>query len=93
MQIVFGVSCAFFLFSIFSPAAYADPSHYGGLPPGLEKRVERGQSLPPGWRKKSGMYGYGYEDAYYDEYEPEYIEDKVVRIIRDLRDLTSSLPR
>lgn len=24
----------------------------GGLPPGLEKKVERGGDLPPGWEKK-----------------------------------------
>jgi hypothetical protein len=63
------------------------------LPPGLQKKVERGGNLPPGWRKKSDMYEYGYGDPYYDDYEPEYIEDKVVRIIRDVRDLTNSVPR
>lgn len=25
---------------------------HGGLPPGLQKKVERGGSLPPGWQKK-----------------------------------------
>ncbi len=28
-----------------------DP-HAGGLPPGLQKKAERGQPLPPGWEKK-----------------------------------------
>lgn len=90
---VFGVAGAFLLFSTFIPAAYADPPHFGGLPPGLQKKVDRGQSLPPGWSKKSGMQGYGDEYPYYDEYEPDYIEDKVVRIIRDVRDLTRSMPQ
>ncbi len=30
--------------------AQAEPP--GGLPPGLQKKVERGGDLPPGWEKK-----------------------------------------
>ncbi len=30
--------------------AHAEPP--GGLPPGLQKKVERGGDLPPGWEKK-----------------------------------------
>lgn len=99
MKWFFGAAGAIFLISTFSSAAYADPPHRGGLPPGLQKKIERGQSLPPGWQKKSGAYEYGYyEEPYYDEpysdqYEPEPLEDKVVRIIRDVRDLTSSFAR
>ena len=35
--------------------AYADrPDHAGGkqLPPGLQKKMERGGELPPGWERK-----------------------------------------
>ena len=93
MKRVFGIAGAILLISTFAPAAHADPPHYGGLPPGLQKKVERGGSLPPGWTKKSGVYEYGYEDPNYEQYEPEYLEDKVGRIIRDVRDLTNSLPQ
>jgi len=93
MKRVFGIAGAILLISTFAPAAHADPPHYGGLPPGLQKKVERGERLPPGWRKEAGVYEYGYEDQYYDEYEPEYLEDKVIRVIKDVRDLTNSLPQ
>ena len=68
-------------------SAYADPPHRGGLPHGLQKKYDRGDRLPPGWQKKSSAYGYGYEETYEDQYEPVYPEDRVIRIIRDLRDL------
>ena len=98
MKRVFGVAGVMFLIAIFAAPVQADPPHRGGLPPGLQKKVERGESLPPGWRKKSGVYGYDYEEPYYgepyyDQYEPEYIEDKAARIIRDVRDLTNSFPQ
>jgi len=32
--------------------AMAKSSHSDQLPPGLQKKVERGQPLPPGWQKK-----------------------------------------
>jgi hypothetical protein len=89
VKIVFGVSSAFFLLSILSSAVHADPPHYGGLPPGLQKKVDRGENLPPGWRRQAD----GYEDLYYEDYEPEFIEDKVVRIIKDVRELATSVPR
>ena len=91
MKHVFLFSSALFVIYTFAFAAFAGPPHQGGLPPGLQKKVERGASLPPGWRKKSGVYEYGYEDPYYDQFEPEYPEDKVVRIIKDVRDLTNSV--
>jgi hypothetical protein len=93
MKFVFGVAAAFFLGSTLPPVAHADPPHYGGLPPGLQKKVERGGALAPGWRREPDAYAYGYDDPYYGQYEPEYLEDKVVRIIKDVRDLTNSLAR
>lgn len=35
--------------------AYADPPAHArnhGLPPGLQKKMERGGTLPPGWQRK-----------------------------------------
>jgi hypothetical protein len=93
MKCFFGVAGAIFLIFTFAAPVHADPPHRGGLPPGLQKKVERGESLPPGWRKKAPAYEYGYEEPYYDQYESEYFEDKAARIIRDVRDLTNSFPR
>jgi hypothetical protein len=31
---------------------YYEHRHRKGLPPGLQKRVARGEQLPPGWQKK-----------------------------------------
>ncbi len=36
--------------SLASTTVLAEPK--GGLPPGLQKKVERGGELPPGWEKK-----------------------------------------
>jgi hypothetical protein len=99
----FRIAGATLLVSILSSTAYAEPPHHGGLPPGLQKKLERGEPLPPGWSDRAGMYEYGYEELYYDQYgyeepyydqyEPEYVEDKVYRIIKDVRDLTDLFPQ
>jgi hypothetical protein len=34
---------------------------YGSLPPGLQKKVQRGGQLPPGWRKKIQPFPYEIE--------------------------------
>ena len=115
MKGLVGVAAAALLIAIWSSGAYADPPHRGGLPPGLQKKLERGEPLPPGWRDKAGVYDYGYAEPYgdrhgdqgryYDEYgyadpyneqygyPPEYPEDKVYRIIKDVRDLLSPAPQ
>ena len=37
----------------FTGLAQAKPDHHnGGMPPGLQKKAARGESLPPGWQKK-----------------------------------------
>jgi len=99
MKRIVGFAAAIFLISTFSSAVYAEPPHRGGLPPGLQKKLERGEPLPPGLSDRAGMDGYGYEEPYYDQYgyaepygdqyEPEYVEDKVYRVIKDVRDLTA----
>ena len=85
------VLSAVLVISVCSSTLQADPPHGGGIPPGLQKKYERGDKLPPGWRKKSSGYEYGYSDPYEDQYEPEYLEDKVSRIIKDVRDLTDTM--
>jgi hypothetical protein len=91
MKRIVGIAGAIFLISTFSSAVYAEPPHRGGLPPGLQKKLERGEPLPPGWSDRAGMDEYGYEEPYGDQYELEYVEDKVYRVIKDVRDLTAPL--
>lgn len=37
---------------LFSQWALAKPDQDKSLPPGLQKKLEKGQALPPGWQKK-----------------------------------------
>lgn len=37
---------------LFSQLAHAKPDQDKGLPPGLAKKLHKGQPLPPGWQKK-----------------------------------------
>lgn len=39
-------------FVIFSSYSFADNQKHKDLPPGLQKKVERGGELSPGWKKK-----------------------------------------
>ena len=103
MKRSYQIAGATLLVSILSSTAYAAPPHHGGLPPGLQKKLERGWRLPPGWRDRAAVYGYGYDDSGYDRagyaapysnpYEPEYVEDTVYRMIKDARDLISTFPQ
>lgn len=74
----------------------AEAKHpHGDLPPGLQKKVERGDELPPGWQKKLAkgqildqyLYEYGSVYPYGDEYERVYIEDKIITVIRNTREI------
>lgn len=39
--------------AFFATPSYAKPKHkHKHLPPGLQKKLDRGQPLPPGWQKK-----------------------------------------
>lgn len=88
---------------VLSTTAYAEPPHHGGLPPGLQKKFERGEPLPPGWSKSAAVYEYGYgepvfgpygyEESNYDQYEPEYVEDEFYRIIKGARDFIGNFPQ
>ncbi|MEP4522793.1 MAG: hypothetical protein ABJ005_02235, partial [Alloalcanivorax venustensis] len=46
------------------------------LPPGLQKKVARGQSLPPGWQKKLNEGRRLPDDLYYQGYP---LPDSVLR--------------
>ncbi len=48
----------------------------GDLPPGLQKKVARGQSLPPGWQKKLNQGRRLPDDLYYQGYP---LPDSVLR--------------
>ncbi|HAB09786.1 MAG TPA: hypothetical protein DEB61_01945 [Alcanivorax sp.] len=48
----------------------------GDLPPGLQKKVARGQSLPPGWQKKLSEGRRLPDDLYYQGYP---LPDSVLR--------------
>lgn len=85
-----------------SGAASAGHNHEGhGLPPGLQKKVERGEPLPPGWQKKLGYrrgdrfdegllrYGRLYDiDGHRQRVE---IEDRIYTIIKDTREIVDIL--
>ncbi|MGF2734476.1 hypothetical protein [Marinobacter sp. DUT-1] len=90
------------LVSALLPAAVmAQPSQSNGLPPGLEKKVERGQPLPPGWQKKLDYRRGDYFDRELLRYGRVYdidgrrqrveIEDKVYTIIKDTREIVDIL--
>lgn len=49
MPTVFAIT-AVFIGLVFMPNA--DAKHDKDLPPGLQKKVARGEPLPPGWQKK-----------------------------------------
>ncbi|WP_203142130.1 hypothetical protein [Marinobacter mangrovi] len=79
--------------------AHAGNAHHDDLPPGLQKKADRGESLPPGWQKKlhrgdhlpDDYYRYGDVHHVDDRYDRVRIEDKVYRVIRDTREIVDIL--
>lgn len=81
-----------------SPVA-ANPGKDHGLPPGLQKKVERGESLPPGWQRKLDRgdrlpehyerYGDVHHES--DRYDRVRIEDDVFRVIRNTGEIIDIL--
>jgi len=79
----------------------AQPPQSNGLPPGLEKKAERGQPLPPGWQKKLDYRRGDYFDQELLRYGRVYdidgrrqrveIEDRVYTIIKDTREIVDIL--
>ncbi|WP_203299314.1 hypothetical protein [Marinobacter sediminum] len=84
-------------------SALAESSHGGQLPPGLQKKVERGQPLPPGWQKKLNYR----EGDYFDRELLRYgqvrdignnrqrieIEDRIYTVIKETREIIDVLDR
>ena len=70
-----------------------------GLPPGLQKKVQRGGELPPGWQKKLRegdtldvrVYRVGRVEAVNERYEKVHVEDKVYKVIKNTREIVSIL--
>lgn len=88
------------VFTVSTPVK-AQPPHNNGLPPGLAKKVERGQSLPPGWQKKLDYRRGDHFDRELLRYGRVYdvdgrrqrveIEDRVYTIIKDTREIVDIL--
>lgn len=84
---------------LMSIGVHAAPGHNDGLPPGLQKKVERGEGLPPGWAKKLGRgdyfpqryYHYGEVSRVDDRYDRIRLEDRIYRVIRDTREIVEIL--
>ena len=80
-------------------SVFADNPHGNRLPPGLQKKVERGGELPPGWRKKlakgrildRSIYDYGVVRPVDDYYEQVYVEDKIITVIRNTLEIIDIL--
>ncbi|MDX1635936.1 MAG: hypothetical protein R3280_14960 [Marinobacter sp.] len=83
------------LLALMTPALVlaAPPGKDGDLPPGLQKKLERGERLPPGWQRKLeegdrlppdyDRYGEVYrEDERYDRVE---VDDRMFKVLRDTR--------
>lgn len=71
----------------------------GDLPPGLEKKVERGGELPPGWQKKvrvgepldRDIYEAGVVVADGERLLTVRIEGKLVRLVEETREVVEVL--
>lgn len=87
----------------FAPSILAEPPHSGQLPPGLEKKVERGQPLPPGWQKKLNyrvgdyfdreLLRYGQVRDLGDHRQRIELEDRIYTVIKDTREIIDILNR
>ena len=74
---------------------HADKHKHKHLPPGLQKKLERGQALPPGWQKKVArgqvldirVYRQGRVIIPIDKYGAVSIlvDDRVIRVIQATR--------
>ena len=86
------------LSSSVSIGALADPPAKG-LPPGLEKNLERGKPLPPGWEKKltvgdildHDIYARGRVLHRHDGYVTLGVEGKTIRLIENSLEIVEIL--
>ncbi|MGP4845269.1 hypothetical protein ACTXGQ_14120 [Marinobacter sp. 1Y8] len=82
-----------------SGVTYGSPGKSDQLPPGLQKKVDRGEALPPGWAKKLSRgdrfpeeyYRYGEVYRVDDRYDRIRLEDRIYRVIRDTREIVDIL--
>ena len=99
MRYMIGVGLVFLSFA--TGSVFADKPHGKQLPPGLQKKVEKGGELPPGWRKKlargqtldRSIYDYGVVRPVDDYYEQVYVEDKIITVIRNTLEIIDILSR
>ncbi|MBE01748.1 hypothetical protein [Marinobacter lutaoensis] len=92
------VLCAILLFPT---VALAHSGHDAGLPPGLQKKVQRGEPLPPGWQKKlhyrrgdhldRELLRYGRVIDLDGRRQRVELEDRVYTILRDTREIVDIL--
>lgn len=81
--------------------ALAESPHGGELPPGLQKKVERGEPLPPGWERKLNYRKGDYFDRELLRYgdvrnidggrQRVEVEDRVYTILKDTREIIDIL--
>ncbi|PKH02670.1 hypothetical protein CXF72_10365 [Psychromonas sp. MB-3u-54] len=82
-------------------SAEAKSDHEKSLPPGLQKKVARGDSLPPGWQKKLAV-GEKLDRQVYDSADLVFpvddqgiitikVEGKVLRLIKESLDIVEIL--
>lgn len=86
---------------LFSQLALAKPEHDKSLPPGLEKKLEKGQPLPPGWQKKLAPGQFLAEDYYRharvikqptaDGIISVQIEDTIIELFENTREIVRIL--
>jgi hypothetical protein len=86
---------------IAAPSFAKNDKSKGRLPPGLQKKVDRGMSLPPGWQKKLAK-GEILDDRVYKQAKivvpidthghiTVHIEGKIVRLIAATREIIDIL--
>lgn len=73
----------------------------GGLPPGLQKKAERGQPLPPGWQKKLQVGAILDDDIYHygvvirprdrDGYITIRVDNEIIRLVDATREIVEIL--
>lgn len=89
----------FLIFGVYG-ISFAKDNKEKSLPPGLQKKSERGQSLPPGWQKKlivgtileNDIYKHGKMIATDNRgFVTISIEGKLIKLIKDTREIVEIL--
>ncbi|MFO6425443.1 hypothetical protein [Motilimonas sp. KMU-193] len=90
-------------FALIGPAHAKNDKHEKTLPPGLEKKVDRGGELPPGWKKKLrrgdildwDIYRFGHKRPgnKNDKYEWIDIDNDTIKVIKNTREIVDILSR